>query len=98
MYFITVAFLFCVLTLRARIVTGCGLDNQGFGVRFLVGTRTFISPCSTDSGVHPTYPVGIVGSFPGVKRPELEVDHSPTSAEVKKMRVYTSTSPYVFMG
>jgi hypothetical protein len=34
---------------------------------------------------------------PGVKRPGREVDHStPTSAEVKKIWIYTST-PYVFM-
>jgi hypothetical protein len=34
----------------------------------------------------------------GVKRPELEADHSlPASAEVKKMLMYTSTPPYVFM-
>jgi hypothetical protein len=36
------------------------------------------------SEVHPTsYPMGIGGSSPGVKRPGREVDHSPpTSAEV----------------
>jgi hypothetical protein len=35
---------------------------------------------------------------PGVKRPGREADHSPpTSAEVKKTLVYTSTPPYVFM-
>jgi hypothetical protein len=34
----------------------------------------------------------------GVKRQGRESDHSPpTSAEVKKMWIYTSTSPYVFM-
>jgi hypothetical protein len=33
-----------------------------------------------------------------VKRPGREADHSlPTSAEVKKMRIYTSTTPYAFM-
>jgi hypothetical protein len=33
-----------------------------------------------------------------VKRPGCEADHSPpTSAEVKKMWIYTATSPYVFM-
>jgi hypothetical protein len=36
--------------------------------------------------------------FPGIKRPGREADHSPpTSAEVKKMWVYTSTPPYAFM-
>jgi hypothetical protein len=47
----------------------------------------------TGSGVHPTsYTMGT-----GVKRPEREADHSPpTSAEAKKMWIYTSTPPYVF--
>jgi hypothetical protein len=53
----------------------------------------------TDSGVHPTsYKMGTGGSFPGVKRQGREAYHSPpTSAEVKKMWIYTSTLPYVFM-
>jgi hypothetical protein len=35
---------------------------------------------------------------PGAKRQGREADHSPpTSAEVKKMWIYTSTSLYVFM-
>jgi hypothetical protein len=38
------------------------------------------------------------GSFPGVKRPGREADHStPASAEVKKTWIYTSTPLYVFM-
>jgi hypothetical protein len=51
------------------------------------------------SGVHPTsYKMGTGGSFPGVRRQGREADHSPTtSAEVKKMWIYTSTPPYVFM-
>jgi hypothetical protein len=45
------------------------------------------------NGVHPTG-----GSFPGVKRQGREADHSPpTSAEVKKISIYTSTPSYVFM-
>jgi hypothetical protein len=53
----------------------------------------------TGSGVHQTsYTMGTGGSFPGVKRPRREADHSPpTSAEVKKMLIYTSTPPYAFM-
>jgi hypothetical protein len=47
------------------------------------------------SEVHPTsYPMSTGGGSvsPGVKRPGREVDHSPqTSAEVKKMWIYTST-------
>jgi hypothetical protein len=35
---------------------------------------------------------------PGVKRPGLEADHSPTSiTEIKNGGSYTSTSPYFFM-
>jgi hypothetical protein len=35
---------------------------------------------------------------PGVKRPVRDADHSPpTSAEVKKMWIYTSTPPYALM-
>jgi hypothetical protein len=35
---------------------------------------------------------------PVVKSPGREADHSPpTSAEVKKMWIYTTTPPYVFM-
>jgi hypothetical protein len=35
---------------------------------------------------------------PGEKQQGLEADHSPpASAEVKKMWIYTSTPPYVFM-
>jgi hypothetical protein len=53
----------------------------------------------TSSEVHPTsYPMGNGGSFPGVKRPRREADHSPpTNAEVKKMWIYTSIPPYAFM-
>jgi hypothetical protein len=48
---------------------------------------------------HPTsYNIRTGGSFQGVKRQGREADHSPpTSAEVKKMWIYTSTPPYVFM-
>jgi hypothetical protein len=53
----------------------------------------------TGSGVHPTfYKMGTGRSFPGVNRQGREVDHSPpTSAEVKKMWIYTSTPLYIFM-
>jgi hypothetical protein len=45
-----------------------------------------------------SYPVGTGFSSLGVKRPGRQADHSPpTSAEVKKMCIYTSAPPYVFM-
>jgi hypothetical protein len=76
------------------IVTGYGLDDQGereFESRYGI--------VQTGSEVHPTsYKMGTRGSFPGVKRQGREADHSRrTSAEVKKMWIYTSTTPYVFM-
>jgi hypothetical protein len=53
----------------------------------------------TGSGVNPTsYTMGTGSSFPGVKRPGSEADHSsPNGAEVKKMWIYTATPPYAFM-
>jgi hypothetical protein len=59
----------------------------------------FINVVKTGFGAHPaSYPVGIAGSFPGVKRPVREAGHSnPTSPKVKKIWVYSSTPPYVFM-
>jgi hypothetical protein len=45
------------------------------------------------SGAQPaSYPMGTRGSFPWVKRPEREADHSPpSSAKVKNAWSYTST-------
>jgi hypothetical protein len=53
----------------------------------------------TASGVHPTsYPMGTGALSPGIKLPGYEADHSPSAtAEAKKMWIYTSTLPYVFM-
>jgi len=49
----------------------------------------------TGSGMHPAfYPMDTGGSYPGVKRPGREADHSPPSSpEVKNMWRYTSTPP-----
>jgi hypothetical protein len=77
------------------IATGYGLEFESrWGKKF-----SFLHIVQTGSGVHPTsYKIGTGGSFPGVKRQGREADHSlPTSAEVKKMWIYTSTPPYVFM-
>jgi hypothetical protein len=41
---------------------------------------------------------GYRGLFPGGKEAGREADHSPqTTAEGKKMWIYTSTPPYAFM-
>jgi hypothetical protein len=51
----------------------------------------------TGLGAHPAS--NSMGTLsPWIKRLGSEADHSPpTSAEVKKMWIYTSTPPYVFM-
>ncbi|PNF16143.1 hypothetical protein B7P43_G03299 [Cryptotermes secundus] len=51
------------------------------------------------SGVLPTsYTMGAGSSFPGVKRPVREADHSPpTSAEIKKTWINISTLLNSFM-
>jgi hypothetical protein len=61
--------------------------------------KNFLRAVQTGSVAHPgSYPMDTGDFFPGVKRPGRGDDHSsPTSAEVKKMRIYTATPPYAFM-
>jgi hypothetical protein len=67
---------------------GYGLDDRGSRVPFPAGAGNFSlhRRVQNGSGVHlASYPMGIRGSFPGVKRPGRETDHSPpSSAEVIK--------------
>jgi hypothetical protein len=83
------------------IATCYGLDDRGVGVRVPVGPRIFPSPRRTGPlwGAPSLLSNGYRGLFPrGVQRLGREADHSsPTSAEVKKTWIYTSTTPYVFM-
>jgi hypothetical protein len=45
-----------------------------------------------------SYPMGTMGFSVELKREGREADHSPpTSAEIKKIYIYTSTPPYAFM-
>jgi hypothetical protein len=75
------------------IATGYGLDDQGVGVRVPVGSRIFST--SSRPALGPSHPPvqWVRGALsPVVKQPGREADHSPpTSAEVKKMWIYTST-------
>jgi hypothetical protein len=82
------------------IATGYELDDRGVRVRVPVGLRIFTSQDRPDRlWVHPnSYPMGTGTLSPGVKRQGSEADHSPpTSVEVKRTWVYTSTPSYVFM-
>jgi hypothetical protein len=69
------------------IALGYGLDDRGPRVRFPAGAGNFSlhHRVQNGSGAHPfSYPMDTRGSFPGVKRPGHEADHSlPSTAEVK---------------
>jgi hypothetical protein len=100
---ITIVLLIILLTTYFRgsrdsevsIATSYGLDDRGVGVRIPVGWRIFSSPNSSRPALRSTQPPiqWVPGALsPGVKRPGREVDRSPpTSTEVKKMWIYTST-------
>jgi hypothetical protein len=81
------------------IATGYGLDDWGTGVRVPVDSRIFsTSSISALGSIQPPIQWVTEALSPGVKRPVLEADHlHPTSADVKKMWMYTSTPPYAFM-
>jgi hypothetical protein len=70
--------------------TGYRLDDRGVRVQLPVASRIFFTLSRTS--VRPTQlPIQS-------KQSGREADHSPpTSAEVKKTWIYTSTPPYVFM-
>jgi hypothetical protein len=79
------------------IVTGCGLDGQGIGVRVPVGARILSFPLRSDRFWDPPSPLPVQW-IPGIKRPGREADSShPISAEVTNAWIYTSTPPYAFI-
>jgi hypothetical protein len=68
------------------------------GDRIPVGAR-FSAPGQTVAGAHPASYTMDTGSFPWAKRPGRGVDHpTPSRAEVKKEKSYTSTPPLVIRG
>jgi hypothetical protein len=71
------------------VATGYGLDDRGVGFRVPVGSRIFTSPLRSDRS-------GALSR--GVKLQDREPEHlPPSSAEVNKILIYTSTPPYAFM-
>jgi hypothetical protein len=72
---------------------GYGLDDQGVSVRIPVGSNMFSVACRPALGPNQPPNQWVLGALsPGVKRPGHEADHSPpTSAEVKKTWIYTTT-------
>jgi hypothetical protein len=83
------------------IATVYGLDDQGGGSSSPGRVKKFRFSISCRSAPGSTQPPikWVLGALsPGVKRQGSEADHSPpTSAEVKKMWIYTSTPLCVFM-
>jgi hypothetical protein len=79
------------------IALGYGLDYRGSKVRFPAGARNFSLHyrVHNGSGAHQaSCPMGTRGSFPGVKRPGHEADHSPlSSVKVKEWLALYLHSP-----
>jgi hypothetical protein len=71
-------------------ITTCQrLDDREVGVQVPVGVKNFHFSKSSRPALGSTQPP--IQWVPGVKRPRREADHSPpTSAQVKKMWIYTS--------
>jgi len=66
------------------IVSSYGLDGPGIESQW---RRYFSAPVQTCPGAHPAPYTMSTGSFTGVKRPGLGVDHPPTSSAEFKERV-----------
>jgi hypothetical protein len=83
------------------IATGYGLGDREVGVPSPGRVNNFHFSISSRPALGFTQPPmqRVAGSLPpGVKRPGREAnDSTPTSAEVKKMWIYTTTPPYAFM-
>jgi hypothetical protein len=95
--------LLILLSLDSAVViaSGYGLDDRGVGFRLPVESRIFLFSTSSSPALGPTQPPiqWVQGALSSrVKRQGREADHSPpTSAGVKKIRIYTSTYPCAFM-
>jgi hypothetical protein len=74
------------------IATGYGLDDRGVGVRVPVGK--FSSPRLPDRLWGPS---NLVSNGYRGKAAGAWADHSPTSAEVKKMWIYATILPCTFL-
>jgi hypothetical protein len=82
------------------IATDYGLDSWMIRIQILAeaGNFSLQHHVQTGSEAHPvSYPVGTRGSFPGVKQPGHEADHSPPSSpEVEKSTDLYIHSPNTF--
>ena len=86
------------IILHKRTCTATRLLAGPSGVRIPVGARDFFHPKRSNRlwGPPSLLLSGYYGRFVGIKRPERDVNHSPTScAEVKNEWSYTSTPIYI---
>jgi hypothetical protein len=87
-------FIFTVLLVRDSVVsiaTGYGLDDRGVSLS-PSRVKNFLFSTASRPALGPTQPA--IQWVPGVKLQGREADQSPpTSAEVNKMWIYTSTPP-----
>ena len=72
------------------IATGYGLDGPEIESRW--GARFFV-PLQTGRGAHPASSTMGTGSFPGVKRPGRDVDHSPPCSKGKAVPLQAWSGP-----
>jgi hypothetical protein len=78
-------------------VTGYGLDGQGSILSRAIYFSLFHS-VQIGSGAHPdSYTMGTGGSFPEVKQPRSEADHSPPTKQRSRIVDLYLQSPYVFV-
>jgi hypothetical protein len=91
----------CVITSSSSRDSSAGiaasylLDSRGIGDWFLAATK-YVFPTSSGPALGPTQPP--IQWVPGALSPGREADHSPpSSAEVKRIWIHTSTSPWVLM-
>jgi len=74
------------------IATLYGLGGPGIESRW--GEARFSAPVQTEPAAHPAPHSMGTGCFPGVKRPQRGVDHSPhLTTRLKKEYNYISTTP-----
>jgi hypothetical protein len=98
--------IYLIIPYRSRdsvvgIATGYGLDDRGIRSSSPGRVKNFLFSTSSRPALGSTQPPIewiLVALSPGVKRQERDADRSPpTSAEVKKMWIYTFTPLYAFM-
>jgi len=59
-------------------------------------TARFSAPVQTSPGAHPAFYTMGTGSFPGVKRPGLDVDHPPHPAQRLKLLIILTLARFKY--